>query len=96
MLAEETLKDLSFAKGKILVATEETSKIERWIKLEVHGEKYDVLVKEESSCVFPKEIGKEFWPPQILGEANKTVEFLQYEGGRATEKGTREVEDDDM
>ncbi|KAG5544682.1 hypothetical protein RHGRI_017205 [Rhododendron griersonianum] len=60
MLDEATLKDLSFAKGKILVATEETSRIDRWIQLEVHGVRYDVLVKEESSCVYPEEIGTEF------------------------------------
>lgn len=35
MVDESTLKDLSFAEGKILVATEEITTIDKWIKVEV-------------------------------------------------------------
>ncbi|KAG5537241.1 hypothetical protein RHGRI_024627 [Rhododendron griersonianum] len=52
---EETLRDLSFAQGKILIATEETKKIEQWVHLEVQGVKYEVWVKELSSFLNPND-----------------------------------------
>ncbi|KAG5551834.1 hypothetical protein RHGRI_010063 [Rhododendron griersonianum] len=57
---------------------------------------YEVLVKEESSCVYPEEIWKEAWPSHKSGVANKTGELVQEEGGRNPEAWRWEVEDDDM
>lgn len=96
LIEEETLKNFSFAKGKILIATEESLRIERWIQMEVHGVRYEVLVKEESSCVYPEEIWNEGRPSQKSAVANKTVEMVQVEGGRFSETWRREVEDDDI
>lgn len=53
---EVTLKDLSFAKGKVLVATKENHLIHRWIQLEVEGVVYDVEVTEDSTFVNPDEV----------------------------------------
>lgn len=93
---EETLKDLSFAKGKVLIATEEPSRIDRWIQMEVHGVRYDVLVQEEASCVHPDEISKEVKPPQNSGEVIEKIEFLQMKGGKGSVMARGEVEDDDV
>lgn len=41
---DETLRDKSFAKRRILIASERTSKIEKWITVEVQGMKYEVLI----------------------------------------------------
>ncbi|KAG5524364.1 hypothetical protein RHGRI_031132 [Rhododendron griersonianum] len=64
---EATLKDFSFAKGMVLIATEEKQKIDRWIKLVVQGVIYEVKVTEESSFVNPEEVelctGKVKKPP---------------------------------
>lgn len=56
MLHEETLKDQSFAEGKVLIATEEIRKIDRGIQLEIEGVTYDVLISEVSSFVNPDEV----------------------------------------
>lgn len=69
---DETLKDFSFTKGKVLIATEEQSRIQRWIRLDVGGLRYDVLVKEESSCANPDELGMEF-----RRGVNEKIENLQ-------------------
>lgn len=88
---DETLKDFSFTKGKVLITTEEQSRIERWIRLDVGGLRYDVLVKEESSCANPDKLGMEFrW-----GVIEK-IENLQQEGGMGLSMVRREVEDDDV
>lgn len=46
---EQTLKDLSFDEGRVLVATEEYSSIDKWIQIEVAGVFYAVKVSEISS-----------------------------------------------
>lgn len=81
-LDEETLKDPSFAKGKVLIATEEIARIERWIQVVVHGIRYEVLVKEETSSVNLDEVLVE----------------LQMKGGRVAKllELELEVEDDDV
>lgn len=55
MLDEDTLKDKVFMKGKMLIATELVSKIDKWIKLEVQGVVYDVKILQESSFSNPNE-----------------------------------------
>lgn len=50
---DETLRDKSFAKGRILIAMEEISPIQRWVHLVVQGEIYDILIREESSSESP-------------------------------------------
>lgn len=57
-LDEETLRDSSFTKGKILTATEEPLKIDKWIQLEVQGLIYDVLIKEDFTCVNPDNLAE--------------------------------------
>lgn len=52
----ETLKDLSFANGKVLIATEEPNNIDNWIQMEVQGLIYDIHVKEEFTCTSPDDI----------------------------------------
>ncbi|KAI8531881.1 hypothetical protein RHMOL_Rhmol11G0170400 [Rhododendron molle] len=51
-----TLKELSFTKGRFLIATEEIQRINRWIQIEVEGVVYDVKVSEESTFVSPDEV----------------------------------------
>lgn len=53
---EDTLRDASFAQGKILVATVEHQKIDKWIQMEVQGLMYDVHVREESSYLHPDDL----------------------------------------
>ncbi|KAI8536289.1 hypothetical protein RHMOL_Rhmol10G0245900 [Rhododendron molle] len=45
----DTLKETSFAKGKILIATEKSNKIEGQVKLKVNGRIYSVRVEEEDT-----------------------------------------------
>ncbi|KAH7866239.1 hypothetical protein Vadar_017533 [Vaccinium darrowii] len=44
---EQTSNFSSFANGRILIATRETSKIDSWVQLEIDGAIYDVKVQEE-------------------------------------------------
>lgn len=96
LLDEETLKDLSFAKGKILIATVETSRIEEWIRMEVQGVWYDVLVNEESSFVYPEEVGKWVLPMQKADGVHTNMEKTLVEGGWNPVSEEKGVEDDDV
>ncbi|KAG5521008.1 hypothetical protein RHGRI_033528 [Rhododendron griersonianum] len=89
---EDTLKSISFAQGKLLIATEEMSKIERWIQLVVKGVKYDVLVKEISSFVNPDEIGVS--SPGIQGNHRPVAELREQVGHGYAAKGVLEADDD--
>ncbi|KAH7862699.1 hypothetical protein Vadar_008349 [Vaccinium darrowii] len=57
LMEEETMREVSFDRGRILIATKENSKIEKWIKIDVGGILYDVKVTEESSFSNPDMIG---------------------------------------
>ncbi|KAI8569461.1 hypothetical protein RHMOL_Rhmol02G0281300 [Rhododendron molle] len=89
---EETLRSLCFAQGKILIATEEKSKIEQWIQLVVQGVKYDVLVKEISSFVNPDEA--EIPRPMILAAPRPTPKSQEKVGNGSGAKGAVEEDDD--
>ncbi|KAI8523436.1 hypothetical protein RHMOL_Rhmol13G0073500 [Rhododendron molle] len=45
MMDESTLKDLYFAEGKVLIATQEKCSIDSWIRIELAGVFYDVKVR---------------------------------------------------
>lgn len=61
---EQTLKDLSFGEGRVLIATEENSTIDKWIQVEVMGVYYDVKVSEISS--FTNSNDMEAWVPLTM------------------------------
>lgn len=90
---EDTLRSLSFVQGKILIATEEVSKIEQWIQLVVQGVQYDILVMEISSFVNPDDVEL---PSQVIHLAQKSSFKTQEKvGNGSVAKGVVE-EDDDM
>ncbi|KAI8567676.1 hypothetical protein RHMOL_Rhmol02G0140200 [Rhododendron molle] len=88
-LDNETLRDLSFAKGKVLIATEEPNKIDKWIQLEVQGLIYDVHVIEDYTCVSPNDI-METLVASLKAPISK--ETFQKKGDARSE----EEEDDDV
>ncbi|KAI8534926.1 hypothetical protein RHMOL_Rhmol10G0134500 [Rhododendron molle] len=81
---DDTLRSVSFAQGKLLIATEEMSKIERWIQLVVKGVKYDVLVKEISSFVNLDEVA----------DASPLIHSQVQVGNGLAAKGFSEEDDD--
>lgn len=50
---EQTLKDLSFVEGRVLIATEEALRIDRWINIIVDSVNYNVKITELSSFSNP-------------------------------------------
>lgn len=89
---DETMRDTSFAKGKILIATEECKKIEKWIRVEVQGVNYEILVRENASFVSPYNF-------ENLGEMEEGVGFKkilvekQGKGSKKLGPGEREEKD---
>lgn len=92
---EETLRDLCFSKGRILIATEETSQIERWIRLEVQGVIYEVLIREESSSESPDVIASSTKSMERI-DAEKAKEILQRMVSTEPYSKVREKEDDEV
>lgn len=56
MVNESTLKEFSFTEGKILIATQECSPLDKWIQIEAASIFYDVKVTESSSFINPEEV----------------------------------------
>lgn len=88
MVEEDTLKDIDFVKGKVLIATKLVTKIDRWIKLEVQGVMYDVKIFEESSFFNPVEVN-----PGLRLEEKKPLKRMD---GMELEEEKEEEEDDVM
>lgn len=53
---DDTLKEKSYAKGMVLIAMEETQRINRWINIVIQGTKYEVRIFEDVSFVSPNEV----------------------------------------
>ncbi|KAI8525690.1 hypothetical protein RHMOL_Rhmol13G0248900 [Rhododendron molle] len=87
MVDENTLKECSFAEGKVLVATEEKSLIERWIQLEIAGVYYDVKVSEASSFVNPDIVEAHLSHSKISRVEPNALEKLAIEAESRKEKG---------
>lgn len=55
-LDEVTLRDESFAKGRVLISSKEIHHIDQWIQIQVEGVVFEVRVSEDSSFVSPDEM----------------------------------------
>lgn len=96
MMDEDTLNNWDLAKGKVLIATLETSRIEKWIQVVIQGKRYEVLVKEEASYLYPEEIGQWIDPVQKKGDVYSSGEQSQSEGGSSPVMAEKKGEDGDM
>ncbi|KAI8543637.1 hypothetical protein RHMOL_Rhmol08G0234100 [Rhododendron molle] len=79
---EQTLTDLSFDEGRVLIATEEYSPIDKWVQIEVAGVFYAVKISEISSFTNPDAV--EAWVKTPV------------EPAMASENRREKEEDDDM
>lgn len=93
LVEEDTLKESSFATGKVLITTKVDGIINKWICLEVGGVKFDVKVVEEKSFYSPVtgEIPG-LVNNDIQNDSKGTVPALQQEG----EGDELDDDDDDM
>ncbi|KAI8528317.1 hypothetical protein RHMOL_Rhmol12G0140800 [Rhododendron molle] len=92
LLDMATLKDLSFAEGKVLIATEKMNTIDKWIQIVVQGASYDVKISETSSFVNPEDVEALFSQAKIHGGGNGELVGKPRHSGFSREKG----EDDDV
>ncbi|KAG5549336.1 hypothetical protein RHGRI_014628 [Rhododendron griersonianum] len=90
---EATLKDLSFANGKVLITTKEVRKIESWIQLDVQGVQYDVRIVEDFSFSSPDDV--EGCTPTMF-EDLKPREKISVVESIGSSSGEKEDEDDDV
>lgn len=56
LVDDQTLRDGSFAEGKVLIVTEELHRIDKWINIRVGALSYDVKIMELSSVNSPDEV----------------------------------------
>ncbi|KAG5522231.1 hypothetical protein RHGRI_034421 [Rhododendron griersonianum] len=77
-----TLRDESFAKGRVLIASKEAQPIDKWIHLRVEGVVYEVHVSEESSFVSPDGV-EDLDPSVVLCQEKLTKEAAMEFGSNA-------------
>ncbi|KAG5522624.1 hypothetical protein RHGRI_034693 [Rhododendron griersonianum] len=89
---DATLRDKSFAKGRVLIASKEIHPIDQWIQLQVEGVVYEVKVSEDFSFVSPDEVA------EFDFSVNLCLEKPRREGSISMEPGSnkRQGEDDDV
>lgn len=93
---EETMRDSSFAKGRVLIATESQFEIRGLVMMEVQGRVYEVRMEEESSFSEPDEAMEEVQRSKGEGLKEKSIRGPWVEGAGESGMGRPEVEDDDM
>ncbi|KAI8528318.1 hypothetical protein RHMOL_Rhmol12G0140900 [Rhododendron molle] len=89
---DATLRDKSFAKGRVLIASKEIQPIDQWIQLQVEGAVYEVKVSEDFSFVSPDEVA------EFDLSVNLCLEKPRRDGSISMESGSNEGqgEDDDV